>query len=90
MKSKAQRHMGRVAALPCAVCGNEPVEVHHLIQGRTPGVKSDDWLTIPLCPDCHRGTLNGIHGQKRMWDVMRINEHDALSRTLEQLYGEMK
>jgi hypothetical protein len=87
MSTKAQRHMGRVAELPCAVCGESPVEVHHLIEGRTPGRRSSDWLTIPLCVSCHRDNHNGIHGQKRMWSVMRKNEHDCLAETLERLYG---
>lgn len=84
---KAKRHMGRVASLPCAVCGAQPVEVHHILDGRTPGRRSPDWLTIPLCPDCHRGSHNGIHGQRSMWDVMKKTELQCLADTLESLYG---
>lgn len=59
----AQRHMGRVAALGCAVCrhvlsfGPTPAEVHHI--GDTS--ERSDFLTIPLCPDHHRGP-GGFHG----------------------------
>lgn len=87
MSAKGARHMGRVASLPCCVCGAQPVEVHHILEGRTPGRRSPDWLAIPLCPDCHRGSFNGIHGQRRMWDVMRKTEHQCLNDTLEALYG---
>lgn len=87
MKSAASKHMGRVAALPCSVCGSQPVQVHHILVGRTPGRKSPDWLTIPLCPDCHLGSHNGIHGMASIWKVMKMTEHDALANTLERLYG---
>lgn len=87
MTNAAKKHMGRVAELPCAICGTSPVEVHHMLQGRTPGVRSSDWLTMPLCPSCHRDNHNGIHGMRHMWQVMRMDEHDALANTLEKLYG---
>jgi len=41
-------HMGKVAALPCLVCGSRPVEVHHLPDPRS------DMRVIPLCPPHHR------------------------------------
>lgn len=87
MSTAAQRHMARVAHLPCSVCGECPVEVHHILAGRTPGRRSPDWLTIPLCPSCHRDGHNGIHGMQAMWKVMHMTEHDALAKTLETLYG---
>jgi hypothetical protein len=37
---------------------------------------------MPLCADCHRGSLNGIHGQKRMWAVHKLNELSALNETV--------
>lgn len=41
-------HMGRVAALPCLVCGVYGVEVHHAT------VPRDDMRVLPLCPKHHR------------------------------------
>lgn len=90
MSAAGKRHMGKVAALPCVVCGGGPVEVHHMLAGRTPGRRSPDWLTMPLCEDCHRGSHNGIHGLQHMWQVMRLTEHEALAKTLELLYGTTK
>lgn len=87
MTKAAQRHMARVAQLPCCVCGTMPVEVHHIVAGRTPGRRSPDWLTIPCCPDCHRGSHNGIHGEARLWSVVKMDEQHALAQTLEMLYG---
>lgn len=87
MSAKSKNHMGRVAELPCAVCGSMPVEVHHVLEGRTPGRRSDDWLTIPLCVGCHRDEHNGIHGRRAMWNVMRADEMRCLAQTLEAIYG---
>lgn len=42
------RHMARVKACPCLVCGARPVEVHHM-----PGPR-DDMRVIALCPRHHR------------------------------------
>lgn len=41
-------HMGRVAMLPCLVCGAHPVEVHHETKPR------NDMKCLPLCPPHHR------------------------------------
>jgi hypothetical protein len=83
----AKRHMGRVSELPCCLCGVGRVHVHHILQGRTPGVRSPDWLTIPVCDDCHQGERNGIHGQQVMLKVSKTTEHQLLNDTLEALYG---
>ena len=88
MTTKAQSaHLGRVASLPCCLCGVGPVEVHHLLEGRIKGRKSAHFTTIPLCPDCHRGSHNGIHGRQAMLKVMKTTELELLAVTLEKLYG---
>ncbi len=80
-------HIGRVKELPCSVCGaSGPSDAHHILAGRTPGRKSPDFLVIPLCKDCHQGSHNGIHGQRRMWDVMKKSEQDCLADTIERLF----
>lgn len=88
MKTKNCRdHLALVKSLPCAVCGSPaPSDAHHILEGRIPGRKSPDMLAIPLCKDCHQGSHNGIHGQKRMWSVMKKTEHDCLAETLEKLF----
>lgn len=86
--SKASKHIERVKHLDCGVCGaSGPSDAHHILEGRIPGRKSPDWLVIPLCKDCHTGSLNGIHGQRRMWNVMKASELQILADTLETLYG---
>jgi hypothetical protein len=68
----------------CACCGEwtEEPEVHEIKQG--------DWFTaVPLDADCHRGAFNGLHGLKRAWTVRKMDEYDALSRTIRRLMTEM-
>lgn len=80
MTTAERQHVERVKSLPCSVCdeGRES-EAHEIKQGQ--------WYTsIALCADCHRGSVNGIHGQKRMWAVMKMDELDALAVTLERLF----
>lgn len=79
-------HMNRVAALPCCLCGAQPVELHHILEGRTPGRRSPDWLVIPVCPGCHRGS-EGIHGTKAMLRIIKKNELELLAETLGSIYG---
>ena len=72
--------LAEVKSLPCAVCDAPgPSEAHHTEQG-------NHYTTIALCIDCHRGSINGWHGQKRMWNVMKLNENDALNITVAQLH----
>ena len=74
-----RRHIERVASLACVVCDAPgPSEVHEIKQGQ--------WFTsCALCPDCHRGAFNGLHGQKRMWAVKKMDELDALAATVAQV-----
>ena len=80
-----RRHVARVKLQPCGVCGegggeSSPSEAHELEQGQ--------WFTsIPLCQDCHRGPHNGIHGEKRMWNVFKATELSVLNETIAKLYG---
>lgn len=73
------RHIERVAGLPCSVCdAPPPSEVHEIKQGQ--------WFTsCALCTLCHRGPILGLHGQRRMWAVKKMDELDALAKTVERL-----
>lgn len=74
-----RRHIERVKSLPCSVCdASAPSDCHEINQGQ--------WFTsIALCKDCHQGGLNGIHGQKRMWAIKKMDELAALNVTVERL-----
>ena len=75
-------HILRIKEMNCIICQtSSPSECHEIKQGQ--------WFTsIPLCPDCHRGSINGIHGQKRLWNVKKMDELDALNETIKVLMGE--
>ena len=78
--TKAERtHIERVKELNCSVCDAPgPSECHEIKQGQ--------WFTsIALCADCHRDSCNGLHGQKRMWKIMKLDEIDALAITVQRL-----
>lgn len=72
-------HIERIKEMPCGVCSQPgPSECHEINQGQ--------WFTsMPLCPDCHRGSFNGIHGQKRIWAALRLDEMTVLNKTIEWL-----
>lgn len=80
----ARKHLSRVAQLPCACCGAHGVHVHHVREGQGMSQRASDFLTIPLCPDCHVGT-NGVHGNKSLMRIQKIEELDLLARTIEKL-----
>lgn len=80
-----KRHMGRVAELPCSVCGMPgPSCVHHPRFAAGGGQRASHWLTIALCPDCHQGQ-HGIHGDRAAWKLRKMEEPDALAETLRRL-----
>ncbi len=88
MNATIRKHIETVKNMDCSVCGaSGPSDAHHILEGRIPGRKSPDMLVIPLCKDCHQGSLNGIHGQRRMWSVMKANELQCLADTLEMIAG---
>lgn len=83
-QTAAEREYVRlVKLLPCSVCdagGGEsaPSEAHEIKQGQ--------WFTAcALCASCHRGPLLGLHGQKRMWILKKMDELDALAITLQRI-----
>lgn len=72
-------HIARIKAMPCGVCGApSPSDAHHIEQHK-------QYLCIPLCKDCHQGSHNGIHGQKRIWSVMKKTEYSVLNETIERM-----
>lgn len=85
MKAANRNHMGRVKELPCALCGAPgPSHAHHIRDGVGMSQRSSDFLTIPLCPDCHQGP-NGIHGDRTLWNIYKRTELDCLAETIKRL-----
>jgi hypothetical protein len=65
-----RKYLDWIATLPCANCGleDETIVPHHAINigsiaGRVGnkglGLKSNDWLAMPLCHGCHSGLHSG-------------------------------
>lgn len=87
MTRKASDHMDRIAGLGCVLCfelgrGYVPAEVHHVFDTAA----RSDFLTVPLCPDCHRGP-NGFHGlgQRAFEARYKTSEAKLLAKTIERL-----
>ncbi len=69
---------------PCSVCdagGGEgaPSDAHEPVQGAW-------WLSIALCTSCHTGPLLGLHGQRRMWAIQKMDELAALAVTIRRVH----
>lgn len=89
MTQKEEKHLERVAALGCVICreigvGYVPAEVHHIRTGQGMAQRAGHWLSLPLCPDCHRGP-KGIHGDRSLLRMLKMTELDLLDLTLERL-----
>jgi len=83
LSTKERKHLARVKELPCSVCdAPPPSDAHHYKQHR-------QYLCIALCKDCHQGSFNGLHGQRRMWSVKKMDEQDALNVTIERILGKL-
>ena len=80
MTTAERAHVEKVKESGCACCGAAGwVHAHEIEQGLW-------WTSIGLCPDCHTGPM-GIHGDKTMWRIFKINEMEALNETLRRVYG---
>lgn len=92
MSAKGERHLERVASLPCVLCAHMGLgkrygtQVHHIREGQGAAQRADDMLTVALCPDHHLGP-SGLHGLGRKGFRLRYNldELDLLAMTLEAL-----
>ncbi len=80
------RHMCRVKLLPCVICGRPgPSDAHHCTGD---GMARDDFKTIPLCFNCHRGP-NGYHAAKETWERTNGKDHEFLPVVADMLAGEL-
>ena len=80
--TKAERiHVERIKSMPCVICNEPgPSDAHHIKQ-------ESGWHCVPLCKSCHTGR-NGIHGERHMWKLKKMDEVDALAATVERLMCE--
>lgn len=83
--------MDRVAQLGCILCRllemeqQSKTDLHHIREGQGMAQRASNWLVIPLCHDgCHQGR-NGIHGDRSLLRIAKVDEFDLLAATLERL-----
>ena len=81
-----REYMGKVAQLPCAICGVYGVHVHHIRTGIGMGRRASYFDTLPLCQEHHQGK-SGIHGMgRKAWELHHgITELQLLKQTKERL-----
>lgn len=76
--AKERAWVGLVKELPCSVCDEAgPSDAHHIKQG-------NHFTVVALCKSCHQGSMLGWHGQKRMWNLKKMDEIDALNVTIQR------
>lgn len=79
LTAKEKKHLASVKELPCSVCDAPgPSDAHHVKQHR-------QYTSVALCKDCHQGAVMGWHGQRRMWNLKKMDEIDALNITIKRL-----
>ena len=75
-----RRHLAWVKEQSCIVCDADgPSDAHHIEQQK-------HFLALPLCKDCHQGSFNGIHGQRRIWNVLKKTELSCLNDLISRLH----
>lgn len=73
--SDEYEHMEAVKSVECSVCdAPAPSAAHHINQGQ-------HFTTVALCYECHQGK-QGIHGDKTLWRIRKMDELAALNITL--------
>ncbi len=73
LTAKERAHLARVKEQSCSVCDAPgPSEAHHIEQGL-------QFTAIALCPECHRGPVMGLHGQRRAWSVRKMDDLKAIA-----------
>ena len=79
MTAKERTYVGLVKLLPCSVCeAPGPSDAHHIKQHR-------QYTVVALCKSCHQGSKMGWHGEKRAWAIAKMDELDALNKTVENV-----
>jgi len=83
MRAAERRHLDRVAALGCCICG-APAEIHHV---RRHGAKRDHMRAIPLCPRHHRTGGHGVavHAGRQTWAAKHGTEERHLAAVMRRL-----
>jgi hypothetical protein len=80
LTQKERKYLQLVKQLPCSVCDQPgPSDAHHINQGQ-------QFTAVALCFECHRGSFMGWHGQKKAWQLRKMDEIDALNNTIKRIF----
>ena len=72
-------HIERIKEFDCIVCGaGGPCDAHEIEQGAW-------WTCLPLCRTCHMHPVYGLHGQRRNWHALKLDELGALNLLIPKL-----
>lgn len=81
MTTAEREHVRLVKLVECSVCDAPgPSQAHEPEQGLY-------YITIALCPDCHTNPVLGWHGQRRAWNIRKLDENKALNITLSRVHA---
>jgi hypothetical protein len=81
-------HLKFVSGQPCAVCGRQPCEAHHLrySQPRALGRRVSDEFTVPLCRVHHR-ELHREGNERSWWNRAKVDPLPIALRYWQQTRG---
>lgn len=85
-----KKHATNLVDIGCICCSIMDVpqstrtEIHHIREGQGKSQRAGDYLTVPLCADCHRGK-HGVHGDKQYLRIIKMTELDLLNETLKRV-----
>lgn len=75
-------YMRRIKEQDCIACGaSAPCDCHHIREGQGVGMRASNFLTIPLCKECHQGEFS-IHMDKRNFENVYGSELTLLAKTI--------
>lgn len=84
-------HLADVRAMPCALCSilgltqESKTDAHHPRFAAGMAQKSSDALAIPLChSQCHQGP-KGIHGDRSLLKIAKVDEAGLLAWKIERM-----
>ena len=85
-----RRYLDAVASVPCVLCSafGQPgvaAEVHHVRHGQGMSQRASHYVTVALCPSCHRGP-QGVHGDRTMLRVAKLSELDLHAMTVRAVF----
>ena len=87
-------HAERLVSIGCVCCDllgmtqATATNIHHIREGQGMAQRAGDYLTIPLCKECHQGK-NGVHGNRQYLKILRMTELDLLDYTLKRVFHDL-